>query len=267
MSTLILGGGAGPSLREAVAGVTGLVNCRLILDIADLACFPGSGETIADISGQANDFWNGIGATTANNMVFVGTAGDFQIGTYFRADGEADWGTMKVKPTWIDAFHKNNAQWSFYVCFYSVGSGGIQGVFGNADSTLNSIGVVSYIDDDDDVVVSIANGSGSAARRTEIKTNVTHNQWHRWGASIDEGGGASASHHIYAGTQNTFNGSYTSPSSSPASNAMEICALGDGGDLAPDTLSRFGCLAMWNTNISITQMKAVDTIMAGRYPN
>lgn len=99
-----------------LALTTGLQGCY---DFRDINCYPGSGQTIKDLSGQGNDIFNGnASGDTSQDMEFVGMAGRMSTGEYFERNASTGRAYLGAAvPTWMQAVHKANgkisiAQWT-----------------------------------------------------------------------------------------------------------------------------------------------------------
>ena len=81
---------------------------RIIYDFADSDCYPGTGQTISDLTATGIDMHLGddSGADT-DDPTFVGVAGQFDAGTYFSHDGGDYFQINAADPAWVDDVHKS----------------------------------------------------------------------------------------------------------------------------------------------------------------
>ena len=82
--------------------------------------------------------------------------------------------------------------------------------------------------------------------------------------AIDEATGGTASHFNINGTTETFDGTYTTPSSSAATYTAELCAVGN-GQLLPGNGFRMACHAVWSEALSTTQTGNIRTEIMARF--
>ena len=93
---------------------------RIVIDSADANCYPGTGQILSDISGNAQrddyDFTLGFdGSSASDEPTFVGTAGDMSPNTYFSLDGADFFRTAAGLPGWVQNVSKSSAG-VFTVC-------------------------------------------------------------------------------------------------------------------------------------------------------
>jgi len=209
------------------AGLTsGLEN---VVDIGASTSYGGSGQTITNISGSAtDDWWFGVdGTATTDDPTFTGTAGNLLSTTYLSYDG-GDYNHQKTQPAYVDNFHKNNADLTIWVWMQLVAS--TQDDFcGNAKNT-NSIGI-SILQNGTDKIqfqVNTGGGAGTAALSVTSSDSFTTGSPALFILSLDEATGAGGSFmydtgaYLQVASADTFDGTYTSPSASAATAALDI---------------------------------------------
>lgn len=182
-----------------------------------------SGQTVVDLSGT-QDF--NLGATSGAESSDPGhTAG---LDGYFSFDG-GDFLRAQSQPAYASEFHKDNSLFSMGVVVYSPFTG-VQGLVGTNANVTASHGVEFYITATDKMSIFVTNGGGTAALDITADSALTANAWQFAGITIDEAGsGFFYQNGAYntVGASNTWVDNYSSPSSSAASNTIEIGAVGN----------------------------------------
>jgi hypothetical protein len=141
--------------------------------------------------------------------------------------------------------HKTNASWT------ALGYGYLTTVnhylFGGASNSFANVGISAFIMDIGGLVDKIQlwciDGSGSAALDHKSTGEVTNNAWNFWAISLDEAAGGTASTMQVNGTQDTFDGSYATPSTASMTYAFEVGGFGNGAGSGSG--NRYGSLAFW----------------------
>lgn len=116
------GGGAGGGIKETFLAIMtrlGLEpNLTLLIDMGDSASYPGTGQSLIDLSSSTNNLVRGIsGGAGADDPTFEGVAGGLSGNDFLSFDG-GDIFRSTVKLSWQHQFHKNNALYSFGMLFY-----------------------------------------------------------------------------------------------------------------------------------------------------
>jgi hypothetical protein len=256
------------SLYQAIQDLSLTGNLKLCIDAGDSGCYGGSGQTITDLSAEGSDLW--LGATSsgeASDPTFNGSAGGLSASEYFSFDG-GDWLTFKSKPTWIDALHKTNGVWTVVAGIYIPNLTGDSGIFGNNDTSWNRIGTSVAVTSGEKLRIDVTDGGGSPPAIQQASTAALDiSAWNIVGVSVDEATGGTASFFNINGTEETFDGSYTSPSSAAASHTPEVMATG-GGSGTNDPMEsggRLGFLGVWDTDLSQANVEALRALMRSRY--
>ena len=251
---------------RAVISSLGLDNgLKLCLDAGDELSYR-SGQKFLDRSGNGNDFF--LGATsvaTTDDPTVNGSPNLHTASEYFTFDGSDFFRLDDTNPSWADNLHKNNAKFSLVAFVYTTAFSGLR-VFGTAN-LIDQIGF-RYNYGTSGHFVTVFNGSGSSAALalSGIGTAATDNAWQMCGVSLDESVGAVGGFvHKNGSSATTFTSTYSSPSASAATYAMEIGAAGNGQDPS-NVNTRIGALAIWEgVQLTSTDYSNIWTKMRGRY--
>lgn len=255
-----------PTLSEVIqlAGLTS--NLQLCLDVGDPASY-ASGQTWADRSGNAYNFYLGAdGSATASDPTYAAVA-DRQ--SYFSFDGGDYFTLAQANPTWINNMHKNNAAWTWLMLYRHPASGNIR-PFGTDASSSSSIGCDVAMSGNLNLEV---NNGGAGAAVLDVTSDSLSNYLDRWNVvacSLNEAAGAAGSffyhngNYAQVGGSNTFDGTYSSPSASSATYAMNLMALGNAvNPTASDT--RISCVAFWSAALSKANIDSIWTLLRTRF--
>lgn len=101
------------SLINELANNALLTNLQACLDISDINCYPGTGQTVIDLAG-VNNFTLGLssGSEPTVDPTFVGTAGKETSGEYFRSPDYTYFLTAPAN-SFANGLHADNAVFSF----------------------------------------------------------------------------------------------------------------------------------------------------------
>ncbi|WP_421849896.1 LamG-like jellyroll fold domain-containing protein [Oricola sp.] len=260
------------NLYEVLQSLGLTTNLEMCVDFGVSDCYPGSGQTVSDLSGNGEDFWRGRYSTSESaDPIFNGTAGDLSDGEYFEWDRTSSpWQCLELKsgtPAWVDNLHKNNAAWTALAWVYphssASGSRCVMGVGLAGDSTHR--GVMFRMDPSNFLRLTVARGTSGSWAKTETSTlAITENAWQLVAISLDEAAGASGSFfQINDDAEDTFNGSYSSPSSSGASHALQLGA--DDQEYAMDNGDRMAAAAILSTALTSANIDAIFNATKGRF--
>lgn len=257
------------SLSQAIASAGLTTNCKLILDAADVDSYPGTGQKWLDRSGNGYDFFRGNSASSEGaDPTFTGTAGDISRSTYWAFDGGDYFTYDTTNETWMDSLHKDGAIWSALIAFQIPNLGAQAALFGTAETT--NPGVNFTMDASEKLEVK-AFRSGATALNVTAGTGVSQNTWHIAGLSINEPTGSGGGflyldgNYLQVAGNNTFDATYSSPSSSAAERPLQIGARGGDQERLANG-SRLGFLAIWQgTALSKANFDTLYTALKGRY--
>lgn len=252
--------GFGPTLMQAIttAGLT--TNLQLCLDAGDIASYTGSGLKWLDVSGNGCDFFKGDDGTT-HAPTFVGFPGD--RGSYWFLNGSAFFRYDTTNETWMQNLHKNNAIFSYVALIYRNSSS--PSLFGDS---ANGAGTGIHCANSRDI--NVFNGSSPVISKSG-DTLLTSLAWNFVGGSLNEATGSGGGFHYLNGAYNqvggadTFDSTYSSPSSLGALATLEIGAAG-GGSEPSGSGTLLSCVAFWG-GTALTKVN-IDTLwasMRGRF--
>ncbi len=221
-------------------------NLQLCLDAGDSASYDPAVQTDKwlDRSGNGYDFYRGSGTgADAGDPTFNGTAGALSTAEYWSSDGGDYFTYDSANETWMENIHKDNAAVSFLLWYYQAGtgSGGVLGDLGAAAGntgfrfTLNATNVLQF---------AVFNIGTSVASLTTTGT-VTADAWNCIGLILDEASGGTATKIYINGAVESFDGTYTLPSSSGASFALAIGTRGS-SNTPMRSGARVAMVAGWN---------------------
>lgn len=263
-------GARGTSLINTLGNLSLMTGLQGCYDFADSNCYPGTGQAIGDLSGQANQLYNGASAgNTTEDMAFNGVAGRLSSGEFFERNGTTGTAILGGDvPTWMQAVHKDNgkisiAQWtrtpsgtygigSVSDClnpadFTTLGAGFGFGVSGGGTGAP-ALGLPAFIVKSDAVTT-----AGSFGGTDTVPNTGT---WMFSGCAIDEAAGTAVIQ--IDATQYSGSISYSSPSSG---SAASIITLGPSGASMHDK----AMLAFWNISIGAAGLDAVYKATKGRF--
>lgn len=239
VTMLLMGGGGGANDQSLLGIITaaGLTSgLQICLDLGDAASYPGSGTTVSDRSGNGNHF--SFGAAGAAPTWSGGTAGGLSAAEYLSFDG-GDVLNIAAgsNPASVETLHKNNAAWAYIAGIRTPGSfPGNDAIFGTGNNvSTNNRGItVATGTGAGKMGVQIANGSGGVLSKYPDAALATGTDM-IIGTSLNEATGAGGGFHWGNGayrqvsSADTFDSTYSSPSSSAAAYAMQIGAGGNSG--------------------------------------
>jgi hypothetical protein len=260
MVTNLIGFGASSSAGndpffEIIEGLSLNANMKICLDIGDSSCTDHSSQTFTDRSAASTDFHNGGSTSSASDdATFAGAAGGLSSSDYLTFGGD-DFIECKTSPAFIANMHKNSAVFSIIVWIYAIASG-TSHYFSNG-LNANDHGF-RFNDEGASLKLSLTVGKGSAGNPLSKATDsavMKVNAWNMIGVSITEATGADdgaglgggffycgnvdGNGYAQVGSADTFDSTYTSPSSSAATNDVNIGADGQhSGNFFPN-LTRF----------------------------
>lgn len=229
------------SSKEVVAQLGLTTNWKLCLDAGDATSYT-SGQTWSDISGGGNHFYRGGGSgTESSDPPFNGLVGTQAPSPYWSFN-DNQWFTLVAasNPTWLINLHKNNAIYSGFAWLY-MASAARHGILSTAGSQVANTGFSFLVDENQKNHIFATNGSGSYTSIAGAIT-VPLNQWVYCGVSVNEGTGSG----IFQmnDQQETFNSTYTSPSTGNPSFKAQVAASG-ANDYTFNSGSRLAMVNFW----------------------
>lgn len=252
--------GANNSLRldRVVKRLRLASGCKLILDAADARSY-ASGQSWLDRSGGGYDFYLGAtGSSEGSDPAFTGTPGT--LGAYWAFDG-GDWFAYdSANETWMNNLHKSGAKCTFLFWLYIPDLTANNGLFSTRANTNNQIGVSLHLTSAELLVVQVSNNPSSVMTATSAGA-VPQGAWALVAISVDEAAGAGGSHFFINGSSETFNGAYTSPSSSAATSVLSL--MSRNGFNPFQNGSRIAAVAAWE-GVALTAAQLTALYQATR---
>jgi hypothetical protein len=237
-------------------------NLVLALDAGDSNSYSGAGQQWSDVSGQGNSYNRGLTTSSeSEDPAFNGSAGMLSANEYFLFDHTtpADRMSSVSTTTFDDSWHKNNAALTLALAIYipSSGASTLRRLGTNYTTPTGNPGFFFEIDTSNQLKIASWNGSADSSDYWG-NVNAIDDNWAIIIVSINEAGGAGASHWNVNGTISTFNASYTSPSSTnPPINWVIGAGLYSG--------TRLGAYFAWNRTLSQAETASVFSVMRTRY--
>jgi len=205
---------------------TASITPAFLVDTGDPACYPGSGQTIIDLSGAAELYWLGIDGTTANDPAYVAASGG--IPSYLRFDGGGGAGVKSGQickaqgsPTFLANLHKTGGAAVFIAAFYMPAAptySAIQYLLANCrNGSGGGPGVAFRVSTAGNPGFNIRGASNANVMSVNLPTETrVVAGWNVMMIGIQEGGTGWAwvsNGSRYLATLSTFACTYTSPSS------------------------------------------------------
>lgn len=239
-------------------------NLRLCLDAGDDASY-SSGQSWLDTSGNGYDFFRGAdGSATATDPTFNGTAGARSASEYFSFDGGDYFTYDTTNETWMQNLHKDNAIFTLATWWYraSTDTSAIFGTNGGPSTTGTGFHVVH---NSGSVLVRCVNATVAALDLTLSTVTIPATTWTMLAMSVNEAAGASGSTWFCNGASETFNATYSSPSSGNASNTLQIGARGNASSPAANG-ARCATFMVWEGRaLTLGEIQALFQATRGRF--
>lgn len=248
------GGGAAPTLLYDIIVESGLTsNLVACWDVADIQCYPGSGDDWVDRVDPVNNVWVRGNGIAGQKPTFNGTAGVPDENTYWSFDGGdffIEGGTMSFATDW----HKNNGQFSFIYGMYVVNAGTSQVLF-TPDGFGSSYTVYIYLTSDEEVAVQFNDGSNE---RTTGACTV--NSWNIFGGSYNE---ASSPFDFNLNGTATTDATTAKTATGDPLDPYNLMASQVGSNTV-DNGTRLAFVAFWSTAIGATALQTLYTKLKAR---
>lgn len=217
-------------------------NLLLCLDAGDGASY-SSGQVWSDTSGQATHFNRGsTSGAGADDPTFNGTPGGLSGSEFWSFDGADFFRKASANGTRIENIHKDNAIYTLAGWMYTSNAetsflmGNTQNASGNTGFNYAITGTGRSN------LLRVTNGSGQALAATAVASFPAGLSWCFTAVSVNEG--AALGTFATNGVIETFNPTYSSPSSGSAMAVLEIASRGNAG--APlNAAHRVAQVAMW----------------------
>lgn len=270
------GGGADGSFYGNIVSAGLTTGLQVCLDAGALASYPGSGQIWSDLSGNGFDFLLGAdNSATATDPTWNagGTAGALTSSEYFSLDG-GDYFTLdeSANPAAFETLHKDNAVLSWLAAVYTPGTWGANdALFGmQGGAAVNNVGFSCICATGAGKLGAFVGRGGAGALSIYPDAAITTGAWRILGGSINEPAGAGGGFFYDTGSYNqvsaadTFNATYSSPSSSSATYKMQICAAGNGGNPIANG-ARIACFALWTTALTKANLDTIKALIGPRF--
>jgi hypothetical protein len=237
-------------------GLTG--NLQIVLDAGDRASYPGSGDTWTDLAPAATNF----ARTGASSPTFNGTANNKTKNEYFSFDGADFWTKSTANAAWMDNVHKDNAVFSLAAMVHvpSFSNMAICGTNGGAGGT----GFHVLISGAGAMVFGVLNAGVAVIAVDSGAALLTAGAWNFVSLALDESVGATGIDWNINGVTAQSTSTFTAPSAGAASQTMQIGARGN-GSLPLINTSRLGCIAMWSSKRTASQLEQVRNAIRPRF--
>lgn len=237
-------------------------NLRLCLDAGDAESY-SSGQSWLDRSGNGYDFFRGAdGSATGSDPTFNGTAGGRSSAEYWSFDGGDYFTYDTTNETWMQNLHKNNALFTLLMWWYVTsgdtlalwGSNGGAGSTGTGMHIYHSASALRF---------RVVNATATVLDTTSGLTIPTG--WVMIGLSVDEAAGASGGLWFCNGNTETFDTTYSSPSSGNASNTMQIAARGNASNPSANGTRCAQFMAWEGRALTLGEIQAVFQVTRSRF--
>lgn len=164
------GGRPSQSLKTLIRDAGLLANMKMCLDPGDRNSWPGSGQTLFDVSGNGYHF--NLGASSgagADDPAFVGRVGAQTDGEYFNSpSGGVGFSLASgANDTWLNGLHKTGYNFSICTIEYFTGTYGAGFTTKAGAINSNNAGVSNYVASNNSVFT-IGNGSTAFASTSTL---------------------------------------------------------------------------------------------------
>lgn len=236
-------------------------NLQFCLDSADANSY-ASGQKWLDVSGNGQDFFLGVDATTSRDPAFVGTSGARTSGEYFEVDfDDSNPDTSEIfqydttTETWMQNIHKDNAAFSFM--FWVYGSRSINGTILAYTALTTGIagGDTGFFFGrsghfppftTESLSLFITNNGTTVRSAGAFVGTIPENQWVCLGVALDEATGANGVSLFRNGGISSLTSTYVSPAAGNASLPFRLMRIGAD--------SRIAIACAWSRRLTNTEM-------------
>jgi len=249
--------------KEAVDTLSIGANLVMCLDAGDANCTNGTAQQWSDVSGANNHYNRGTYSfAESNDPTFNGSAGGLS-NAYWSFDG-ADVFAPVAATSFDDGWHKDNAAVTV-AAFAFLPAAGVVGnnpvILCNSDPTSPGIFFQLNVND----IQWTVRDASAWTDYSGGDVSALFGKWGFYGVSINEAGGASASHWNVNGVITPFNGAYPAPSANNPAGSLHIGRrINDGQFLANGT--RLGLVVAWNRALSQAELENFRAALANRFP-
>jgi hypothetical protein len=246
----------GQDVYEIVTALGETTNIQFCVDAGDATSYT-SGQKWVDLSGNAQDFFRGVGAgATTDDPTFNGVAGALSTAEYFSYDGADTNFYDTTIETWMTNAHKDNAAFTFMFWFYADTLGTAQMLAGTMGNFVTGFRI--RVTTTGNISFQVSNAGGTVADQSnsgEI-SGVTENAWNFVAVSINEATGTDGLIFNINGATDLDTSTYTSPSAAAASNNLNLAA-GGGADAPLLATSRLAMVCAWSRALSESSLNSL----------
>lgn len=216
----------------AVLRQLGLANTlHFCLDAGDDVSAPAGTSKWVDLTGNGNGFFRGNDGTAegANDMDFVGTAGDRAKTTYWEnITGPERFTFEKANTTALQDAHKTNQSWTYcawvYIPTSAIGTSVIHLAQGGSNTSAHGFAVNHF--NTQRLGLVMTNGTaGTAFVTTSITSSeYTPDRWNFFGLAVSTTAG-SVNYNVHAGARQSSNVTPTMTGTISATNASQVAKM------------------------------------------
>ena len=255
------------TLLQILTDLSLTANLELCLDAGDGNSYT-SGAKWLDVSGNGIDFHFGAAAgADTDDPTFFGTADGRSSAEYMSGDGGDFFRYDSANETFMNNWHKNNSDFTaIIVAYHPTGCGSNQGLIGNEHNSNSNQGMRWKLAEGSGQQWDAARAGSPSAFSHSSSGTETLDAWNFHAITIEEAAAGTASHARTNATEDTFDGTFTSPSASNADEVTEIMSLGGGG--TPGIMSsgsRVACVAVWSAGLTTTNVSDIRTQIMARF--
>ena len=247
-------------------------NLKVVLD-AGAADSYTSGQKWLDLAGSGYDFFRGVSASAASDdPTHNGTAGDLSDAEYFSFDGGDHFVYDSTNESWMNDMHKDNAAWTMCIWMYRTTDS--DNAFVCTASGHPAVGLNWYQDGASPGRINLAVTNGSDYTLAETRTSdgggLELDEWQMVSVSLNEatgsGGGILQVNDAGGATSNTFDSSYSSPSTSASTQQFQLGAFYSGPSVRMKSGGRYGGFFVWGgTALSAANITSVFDATKARW--
>lgn len=250
--------------KEIIDGLGLSSGLKLCLDAGDSASLASSATKWNDLSGNGYDFNFGSGAgADAADPTQNGTPNALTSAEYLSVDG-GDYLTYDTtNETWMNSLHKDSVAATLLFWVYIASTASFFSLAGTKGSNAGGNIGIDFNVSSGALILRQRNGvtQQQLANSTPV---VSAGAWFMVGFSINEAAGASGLIYAVNGSTSVHDATYSSPTASDATYALQI---GTGGNAVNRALSgtRFAGALAWDTALSAAQIGNIFTATRGRF--
>ena len=267
------GGAAAATFYTDIVGAGFGTNLKVVLDAGAGDSYT-SGQKWLDLSGNGYDFFRGVSASAASDdPTHNGTAGNLSSAEYFSFDGGDHFVYDSTNESWMNDMHKDNATWTMCIWMYRTTDS--DNAFACTSSAHPQVGINCYQDGATPgrINLAITNGSDytlSSSTRTSDGGGLELDEWQMVSVSLNEATGSGGViiqvNDAGGATSNTFDSSFSSPSTSASTQQFQLGAFFSGPSVRMKSGGRYGGFFVWGgTALSAANITSVFNATKARW--